>query len=152
MTSAREIDRDLTDALKAHDRVTVDTLRLLKAAAKNAEVAKGSPLTSDDYVDVVRHQVKMRREAADGFERGGREESAARERAEMAVLQRYLPAQLDDAAIRTIVEQAIVETGASGPSDLGRVMSRAMPALRGRADGARVNQIARSILGEAARR
>jgi uncharacterized protein YqeY len=141
-----EIDRELRDALKGGDRTKVATLRLLKAAAKNAEVEKRRPLTEDEYLDVVRRQVKLRREAATEYDRAGRPESADQERAELAILERYLPAQLDDEAVRAIIESAIAETSASGPGDIGKVMARAMPALRGKADGARVNKLAREIL------
>lgn len=141
-----QVDRDLVTALKAHDRTTLATLRLLKAAAKNAEVAKRGPLSDEEYADVIRRQVKLRREAAAEYEKAGRTDSAAQERDEMAVLETYLPTQLDDSAIRAVVESVIAETGAAGPGDLGKVMKAAMPRLRGQADGARVNAIARQSL------
>lgn len=141
-----QVDRDLVTALKTRDRTTLATLRLLKAAAKNAQVAKRGPLSDEEYADVIRRQVKLRREAAAEYEKAGRADSAAQERDEMRVLEAYLPAQLDDDAIRAVVESAIVETGASGPGDLGKVMKAAMPRFRGQADGARVNAIARHAL------
>jgi uncharacterized protein YqeY len=88
----------------------------------------------------------MRREAAAEYDRGGRPDQARQERDEMQVLEEYLPARLDPEATRALVEHAISETGATGPSDLGKVMSHAMRAAQGRADGAQVNQLARTLL------
>jgi uncharacterized protein YqeY len=141
-----QVDRDLMTALKQQDRTTLSTLRLLKAAAKNAQVAKRGPLTDEEYADVIRRQVKLRREAATEYDKAGRAESAAQERAELSVLEAYLPSQVDDDVIRSVVQSAIAETGASGPGDLGNVMRVAMPRLRGQADGSRVNAIARQSL------
>jgi uncharacterized protein len=146
VTLPDQIDRELVDALKSGDRTKVATLRLLKAAAKNAEVEKRRPLNEDEYLDVVRRQVKLRREAAAEYERGGRPESAEQERAEGAILERYLPAQLDDESVRAVLETAIAATAAAGPGDIGKVMARAMPALKGKADGARVKGLARELL------
>lgn len=146
MSLSEQVDRDLTDALRARDQTKLATLRLLKAAAKNAEVAKRAPLDDAEFQDVIRKQVKQRREAATEYERAGREGSAEQERAEQRVLESYLPAQLDDEAIRGAIESAVAESGATGPGDMGKVMSRVMPALRGRADGARVNQLVRERL------
>lgn len=141
-----QVDRDLVAALKEQDRTTLATLRLLKAAAKNAQVAKRAPLSDEEYVEVIRRQVKLRREAAAEYEKAGRAESAAQEREELSVLERYLPAQMDDDAIRRNVQLAIAETGATGPGDLGKVMKAVMPRVRGQADGARVNAIVRQSL------
>jgi uncharacterized protein YqeY len=143
---AEQIDRELVAALKAHDRTMVATLRLLKAAAKNVEVEKRRPLEDAELLDVVRRQVKLRREAAAEYERAGRPASAEQELAELRILETYLPAQIGDDELRGILEEAIRDTAASGPGDLGKVMKRAMPALRGRADGSRVNQMARQLL------
>lgn len=146
MSLENQVDKDLVTALKQQDRTTLSTLRLLKAAAKNAQVAKRAPLSDEEYTDVIRRQVKLRREAAVEYDKAGRAESAAQERAELGVLEQYLPTQVDDDAIREVVRSAIAEAGASGPGDLGKVMRIAMPRLRGQADGSRVNAIARESL------
>ncbi|HZU11392.1 MAG TPA: GatB/YqeY domain-containing protein [Chloroflexota bacterium] len=146
MPLTEQIDDDLVQALKRQDKTTLAALRLLKAAVKNREIAKRDRLTDDEYLEAIRREIKMRRESSVEYERAGRDESVAEERAAIAILERYLPAQLDDQAIRTVLEEIIADTGASGPGDVGKVMSRAMPALRGRADGSQVNQIARDLL------
>lgn len=150
MTLEEQVDRDLVTALKARDATTLATLRLLKAAAKNAEVERRRPLTDDEYQDVIVRQAKLRREAATEFERGGRQDRADQERAELGVLERYLPQQMDDSALIEILERVIADTGATGPGDLGKVMSQVMPAVKGRALGARVNQLARELLARQA--
>ena len=144
---ADRIQSDLVGAMKAHESVVVSTLRLLKSAVKHAEVEKRAPLTDEEFLSVITRQAKMRREAAAEYERASRPELAAQEREELTVLQQYLPAQLDDDAIRKIVQTAIQTTGASNPREMGRVMAAAMPQLRGQADGARVGAIARELLG-----
>lgn len=150
MGIAERVEQDLVTALRARDETRLATLRLLKAAAKNLEVAKRSALTDDDYEAVVRRQVKMRREAASEYDRGKRPEQAAQERQELAILEEYLPAQMDEADVRQLVMQAVDETGATSLRELGKVMSHAMRTVQGRADGTQVNQIARDILSERA--
>lgn len=140
------VDRDLVDAMKAHDAVRLSTLRLLKAAAKNAEVEKRSPLTDEEYLTVLRRQAKMRRDAAGEYDRAKRQDLADQERAELTVLEAYLPREIDDATLVAAVDQVIADLGATGPSDLGKVMSRVMPRLRGQADGSRINQVVRERL------
>ena len=107
---------------------------------------KQRQLTDDEYSDVVRQQVKMRRDAASEYDRAGRTQQAEQERAELAVLQGYLPAQLDADTVREVVQGVIRETGASGPGDLGKVMSGAMRLLKGRADGTEIQAMARQLL------
>lgn len=150
MSIAAQVEQDLVTAMRARDETRLATLRLLKSAAKNAEVAKRSPLTDEEYEAIVRRQVKMRGEAAGEYERGNRPQQAAQERAERVILEEYLPAPLDEATLRQLVTQAIDETGASSPSELGKVMSHAMRAAQGRADGNQVNQLARAMLSERA--
>ncbi len=150
MTTAERVEEDLIAALRARDSTRLATLRLLKSAAKNAEVTKQDRLTEDEYQAIVRRQVKMRREAASEYERGNRPEQAEQERAELAILGEYLPAQLDAEALAALVSQAIAQTGASGPGDLGKVMSQAMKAASGRADGTQVRELARTLLTERA--
>ena len=150
MSIAEQVEHDLVEALKAREETRLATLRLLKAAAKNAEVAKRAPLTDAEYEGIVRRQVKMRAEAANEYERGHRPEQAAQERAERAILETYLPEQLDEQTLRRVVEGAIEATGAASAGDLGKVMSHAMRAVQGRADGNQVNKLARELLSERA--
>lgn len=146
MPLGERIESDLIQALKARDKTTLATLRLLKAGVQNREVAKRGSLTDEEYLDAVRREIKMRRDAAEEYGRAGRSASVAEEQASIAVLERYLPAPMDEDAIRAIIVRIIADTGASGPGDMGKVMARAMPALRAQVEGSTVNRIARDLL------
>jgi uncharacterized protein YqeY len=140
---------DLNAAMKARDEVTTATLRMALTSVANEEVAGKSAreLSDDEVLRVLTREGKKRREAAEAFDGAGRPELAARERAEQAVLERYLPEQLDDAALAELVRAAIAETGASSPRDMGAVMKAVQPRVAGRADGRRVSDEVRSQLG-----
>ncbi len=147
MSLLEAIESDLKAAMKASDRLKVATLRMVKASLKNREIDKGAPLTDDDVIGVLSTLAKQRRESITEFERGGRKDLAEREREELAVIQGYLPEQLSEEEIKELVLQAIKETGASSPRDVGKVMKCLMPKVKGRADGRVVNQMVREQLG-----
>jgi uncharacterized protein YqeY len=140
---------DLTAAMKARDEVTVRTLRMALTSVTKEEVAGRSAreLSDDEVVAVLTREAKRRREAADAFAGAGREQQAAAERAEGAVLDAYLPAQLTDAELGDLVAAAIEETGASGPRAMGQVMKVLTPRVAGRAEGGRVAAEVRRRLG-----
>ena len=140
---------DLTTAMKARDEVTVRTLRMALTSVTREEVAGSSAreLSDDEVLAVLTREAKRRREAADAFAAAGREQQAAAERAEGAVLDAYLPAQLTDAELGELVTAAIEETGASGPRAMGQVMKALTPQVAGRAEGARVAAEVRRRLG-----
>ncbi|MDA2806832.1 GatB/YqeY domain-containing protein [Nocardiopsis suaedae] len=131
---------DLTTAMKARDDVRTRTLRMVLTAVSKEEVAGGSSreLSDDDLIALLTREAKKRREAAEAFESGGREDKAADERAEGEVLAGYLPAQLTDEELGSLVEAAIAEAGASGPKQMGAVMKIVNPKVAGRAEGSRV--------------
>lgn len=143
---------DLTTAIKARDDVRSSTLRMVLSAITNAEVAgkEQRELTDDDVVGVLSSEAKKRREAAQAFEEGDRAEMAAKERAEAAVLADYLPEQLDEEAVRTLVAETIAETGAAaeGMRAMGKVMGALQPKVKGRADGSFVAaEVKRQLAG-----
>ncbi len=144
------VEADLRDAMKARDKARTSALRMVVAALKNAAVAEGmSPQgrLDDAHVQkVLASEVKRRREAAQAFADAGRDESAAAEAAEAEVYAAYLPTPLSDEEVAAAVDQAIADTGASGPADLGKVMKAAMAATRGRADGSQVSAVAKARL------
>jgi uncharacterized protein YqeY len=131
---------DLTAAMKARDQVRTRTLRMALTSVTKEEVAGESAreLSDDEVIGVLTREAKRRREAADAFAAAGREQQAAAERAEGAVLDAYLPAQLSDAEIAAMVAAVIDETGASDLAAMGQVMKAVTPRVAGRADGARV--------------
>ena len=131
---------DLTAAMKARDEVRTRTLRMALTSVTNEEVAGDSAreLSDDEVLRLLAREARRRREAADAFEAAGRADQAAAERAEDQVLAEYLPAQLSDAELATIVAEVISETGASGLSAMGQVMKAVTPRVAGRAEGGRV--------------
>ena len=131
---------DLTAAIKARDELTTATLRMALAAVTTEEVAgaRARELSADEVLRVLAREAKKRREAAQAFDSGGRPELADRERAEGAVLDQYLPAQLSDTEVAELVRAAIAETGATGPAQLGAVMKAVQPRAAGRAEGRRL--------------
>jgi hypothetical protein len=137
-TLAEQIDHDLKEAMKARDAARLGTLRMLKSALKYAAIEKsGADAVVDDEtaVTVIRKQIKQREDAAEGFEKGGRPDSAASERAEIEVMNVYLPAALSAEELAAIVKEAIAESGATGKAQMGAVMKLAQVKAAGRADG-----------------
>ena len=144
------IEDDLRTAMKQRDRETLDALRMLKAALTSRAMTDGGTPTSrlDDatVMAVVTTEVKRRREATTAFRDAGREESAQKEEAEAAVYAAYLPSQLDDDALRTMVATTAQRLGATGPRDAGNVIREVLAEAAGSADGGRVAAMVREVL------
>ncbi len=143
---------DLTEAMRARDEVRTATLRMALTAVTNAEVAGDTAreLSAPELVGVLQREAKKRREAAEAYDGAGRPELAQRERAELAVLEQYLPAAMGDAELDALVAAAVAEAatqGSTGPQAMGQVMQRVQPAVAGRADGAVVAARVRAALG-----
>jgi uncharacterized protein len=135
------VQTDIAAAMRAGDGLRRDVLRMVASAAYNVEKREGHPLTDDEYLVVLSREVKSRRESVEAFRAGGREDLAAREEAEIAVIAEYLPAALSEDEIRALVDEAIAATGAGSPRDMGKVMGWLAPKTRGRADGKRVSEL-----------
>jgi uncharacterized protein YqeY len=142
MTLADSVKSDLTTAMKAGEKDRVGTLRLVLS-----ELQKAAKEGSDDELAVMRRERKRRLEAATAFRDGGRPELAEAEEAEAVLIAGYLPAELSDDELAAIVADAVAETGASSPKEMGAVMKAAMAKAGGRADGKRVSALVRSTLG-----
>jgi uncharacterized protein len=142
--SAR-LQSDLNAARKAQDRDRVLVVGTVLADLKNREIEVRRELTDDDVVDVLRKAIKRRRESVEMYEKGGRAELAAKEQAEAALLETYLPAQVEEGTLREAVRAAI----AGGAANVGAVMGKVMPQVKGRADGSVINAIARDELAKA---
>lgn len=141
-----EIQESVKVAMKSGDSVTLSTLRLLLAAIQNEEIRARKPLTSDEIQKTVTTLCKQRGEAIELYRKGGREELAQKEEAEIAVLKRYLPQPLGDDELNLLIRACIDEAGAKGVQDLGKVMKLVMPKVGGRSDGKRVNELAKNLL------
>jgi uncharacterized protein len=150
MTLTERLEAAMRDAMRARDEQRTQTLRMAMAAAHNQRIAKRRDLTDDEVIDVLTRQVKQRRESIEMYRDAGREERAASEEAEAAILTEFLPAQLSADDVEDLARAAIAETGAAGPGDLGRVMGALSPRTRGRADGRIVSDTVRRLLSEGA--
>jgi uncharacterized protein len=140
------IQNDTKTAMKQRDRTRVGALRMLGAALKNAEIEAGRPLTEQEEQTILRRQLKQRDESAEAFRKAGREEQVASESAEAEIVRSYLPRPLSLAELEEIADRAINETGATGMSDMGSVMVRAMELAEGRADGRQLSALVRNRL------
>jgi len=148
MTLFERIGKDITDAMRARDQARLAPLRMAKAALMNREVEKGRTLEEAEAEQVIGSLIKQRRDSIEQFTKGGRPELAAREAAEVVLLEGYLPPPVDAAQVEGAVDQAIAETGATSVKDLGRVMKAVMVRLAGQTvDGKGVNELVRRKLG-----
>jgi uncharacterized protein YqeY len=127
--------------MRSGDELRRDTLRMAESAIYNAEKRERRAYADDEVAGVLAREVKTRRESVDAFRNGGREDLASKEEAEIAILAAFLPEQLSEAEIETLVSDAIAAAGAAGPRDIGKVMGWLAPRTRGRADGKLVSQI-----------
>jgi uncharacterized protein len=136
------IKADLTEAMRAGEKEKVGALRLVLS-----ELQKAAKEGADDEVAVLRRERKRRLEAARAFREGGREDLADGEEAEANLIGGYLPAELSEEELRAVIEQAVRDSGAATPQDMGKAMKQAMAAVEGRADGKRVSELVRASLG-----
>lgn len=146
MSLKETIDQDLKNAMLSRDSKTVDTLRLLKSGIRNEEINVGKELDDQKIGEVVAREVKKRQESISEFKKGGRQDLAENEQKEIAILEKFMPAQASDEEIEKIVDEAVASTNASGMQDMGKVMSAVMPKLSGKADGAKVSQMVKEKL------
>ncbi|HTR33892.1 MAG TPA: GatB/YqeY domain-containing protein [Gaiellaceae bacterium] len=146
MTLISEIEVEVQEAMRAHDAPRRDALRLILASLKSAEKDLLRPLTEDEELQVLQRERKKRIEAIEAFENAGRDEQAAKEEAELDVLEEFMPEPLSEEELESIVDDAIAENKATSMRDMGRVMADVMPQIAGRADGSAVSQLVREKL------
>ena len=146
MSLIARMEAELTAAMKERDTTRRDALRLILASLRSAEKELQRPLSGDEELQVLQRERKRRLESIEAFRGGGREEQAAAEEAELAVLEEFMPEPLSEDDLERIVDDAIAEVGATSMRDLGRVMADVMPQVAGRADGSAVSQLVREKL------
>ncbi len=146
MTLKDQLTQDMKEAMKAKQTERLGTIRQLRGAIKNKEIELQKELDDEAIISVITTQVKQRREAAQMYQDNGRPELAAKEEAELSVLQGYLPAQLSEAELRDIISAVIAASGAASIKDLGKVMPQVMAKTKGAAEGKLVNQLVRELL------
>ena len=148
MTFIDRISHDIANAMRAKEPVRLGALRMAKAALMNQEVQKGRPLDEAESQQVMTSLIKQRRDSIEQFRKGGRDDLADKEAAEITTLESYLPPPIDAAGLERLVDEVVSELGASGPKDLGRVMKAVMPRLAGQAvDGKTVTELVKRRLG-----
>jgi uncharacterized protein len=148
MTFIDRISQDIANAMRAKEPVRLGALRMAKAALMNQEVQKGRPLDEAESQQVMTSLIKQRRDSIEQFRKGGRDDLADKEAAEITTLESYLPPPIDAAGLERLVDEVVSELGASGPKDLGRVMKAVMPRLAGQAvDGKTVTELVKRRLG-----
>jgi len=145
----RDVQQQMTAAMRARDTARRDALRLLIAAFQNARIAAGHELSDEEATRVLQREAKQRRESITEYERARREDLAGREREELRIIEGFLPRPLTEPELTDLARQVVAEVGASSPGDLGRVMRPLMERVAGRADGRRANEIVRGLLGGA---
>lgn len=146
MTLKAQINDDMKAAMRGGEKLRLGTIRMLLAAIKQREVDDRREMTDGDVLQIVEKLIKQRREAAAQFAAGGRQDLEARETEEAKILAAYLPAQLADDEIRSLLEEAVRATGAAGVKDMGKVMNALRPKIQGRADMAQVSNLVKARL------
>jgi len=148
MSLREKITADLLNAMKAREETRVGALRMLKAAVMKFEVSGGEKVEANDeqVMQIIGKEAKQRKDSIDAFKKGGREDLAAGEEAELKILTAYLPAQMSEDEVRAIVKEVVAQTGASSKADIGKVMGGIMPKVKGKADGQMVNRIVGEFL------
>ncbi len=146
MTLKSRLDDDLKGAMRSGDSLRRNVIRYLKAQVHNQEIADQNELDDEGVLRVLTRQAQQRKESIRAFEEGGRADLVEKESTELEIVMEYLPQQLTPEEIRVLVDHAVAEAGAEGPGDMGKVMGRLMPQLRGRADGREVSALVSEAL------
>ncbi len=143
---ANRLKAEVVTAMKAKDKDRLGVLRMMQAAVKQVEVDERRELQDADLVKILTSYARKVKDQLAGAESSGRPEAVAQAKAELAIVQEFLPAEMDDAALEKAVKEAIAESGAAGPQDMGKVMKAVMPKTTGRADGGRISALVKKLL------
>ena len=146
MSLKDSLQKDMIAAMKAKDKATLSTVRMLKAAVANEEINLGHDLSADEEISVLSHELKQRKDSLQEFEEAGRDEAVEKLKNEIKIVQKYMPAQLSAEEVKEVVQTTIEEIGATSKADFGKVMGAVMPKLKGKADGKVVNETVKKVL------
>lgn len=147
MSLKDRLQEAMKDAMKAKAQLRLDTIRMVRASVKNAEIDRRHELSDDEVIEVLARERKQRRDAIAEFGEKAPPQYREKLEAEIAVISEFLPEALSEDELRSLVREAVAATGAQGPKGMGKVMGYLMPKMRGRADGKLVNQFVREVLG-----
>lgn len=148
MSLLDSLNKDMVAAMKSHDKATLGTVRMLKAAVANEKINLGHDLTSDEELAVLSRELKQRKDSIKEYEEAGRDDTVAQLKQEIKIVQGYMPEQLSTGEVHALVSQTITEVGATSKADFGKVMKAVMPKLKGQADGKLVNQLVNEQLNK----
>ncbi|CAM3437507.1 GatB/YqeY domain-containing protein [Marinicrinis lubricantis] len=146
MSLSERLNQDMKQAMKDQDKFKLSVIRMIRSSIKNVEIDQKKTLEDSEVLDILNRELKQRKDSLQEFEKAGREDLAANLRQEIDVITQYMPAQLTEEEVKSIVQQTIQEVGASSKADMGKVMSALMPKVKGRADGKLVNQLVQQLL------
>ena len=146
MSLKDSLQKDMIAAMKAKDKATLSTVRMLRAAVANEEINLGHDLSADEEISVLSHELKQRKDSLQEFEEAGRDEAVEKLKNEIKIVQKYMPAQLSAEEVKEVVQTTIEEIGATSKADFGKVMGAVMPKLKGKADGKLVNSTVKELL------
>lgn len=146
MSLLDRLNQDMKEAMKSKDRLRLNVIRMIKASLQNEAIKLGKELSEDEELTVLNREVKQRKDSLQEFEKAGRADLAEQVKQELEYVQHYLPEQLSEEELLQIVRETIAEVGATSKADIGKVMAKIMPKVKGRADGSLVNKIVRTEL------
>jgi uncharacterized protein YqeY len=146
MNLSERLNEDMKQAMKNQDKFKLSVIRMIRSAVKNTEIELRRSLDDSEVLDIINREVKQRKDSLQEFEKAGREDLAEKVKAELDIINEYLPKQLSEEELIAIVKQTIQQTGASSKADMGKVMSALMPTVKGRADGKIVNTLVQQFL------
>lgn len=146
MNFTEQLNNDLKTAMKAHDKLSLSVIRMIKSEILNEQGRVGHEWNDEDFAAVINRAYKQRKESINEFQKGGRDDLVQETEAELKVVEKYMPEQLSDEELQTIISDVIAETGATSKADFGKVMSKLMPKVKGKADGSKVNEIVKNTL------
>jgi len=150
MSLKDSLTADMKQAMKDKEagKLRLSVIRMVRASIKNVEIDRKKELSEDEVLDVLAKEVKMRRDALEEFKKGNRPDLVEGLEQEIAILMHYLPEQLTEAEVRALVAEAVAQSGAAGPKDMGKVMAVLMPKVKGKADGKLVNTVVKELLNQ----
>jgi uncharacterized protein YqeY len=146
MSKQEKIDQDIVQAVKSKDELTVSVLRMLKSAIKNAEIDKGEKLKESETINVLEKQAKQHKDSIEQYQRGGRKDLVDKEKAELSIIEKYLPEKMSEEELEKLTEQVILDLGASSIEKTGQVIKEVITRSQGRADGQKTSDIVREKL------
>ncbi len=146
MSLQERLSEDLKDAMRQKDETRRSTIRFIRAAVQNQEIDKREALTDDEIIGVLSRLVRQHQESIAEFKKADRHDLVGKEEAELRIIREYMPEQISEEDLAQLAREAISQTGASGPGDMGKVMGILMPQVRGRADGSQVSSVVRQLL------